>query len=78
MVKSIERRSFLKGSALLAAAAALKPGLAMRKSEQAAHDKYHAMKIPRPEGLLDGEPVLQAPAPESMGVAFAVSADASG
>lgn len=78
MVKSIERRSFLKGSAILAAAAALKPGAAMMKSEQAAHDRYHAMKIPRPEGLLDGEPVLQAPAPESMGVAFAVTALANG
>ena len=29
------------------------------KSEQYAHDKYHAMKVPRPEGLLDGEPVLR-------------------
>ena len=78
MSKSIERRSFLKGSALMAAAAALKPGSAMMKSEQYAHDKYHAMKVPRPEGLLDGEPVLQAPAPESMGVAFAVTALANG
>ena len=74
----IERRSFLKGTALLAAAGVLKPGAGMMKSEQAAYDRYNAMKIPRPEGLLDGSPVLQAPAPDSMGVAFAVTALANG
>ena len=75
---NIERRSFLRGSALLAAAGLLKQGSAMMKSEQAAYDKYNAMVIPRPEGLLDGEPVLQVPAPDSMGVAFAVTALANG
>ena len=75
---NLERRSFLKGTALLAAAGALKPGQAMMKSEQAAYDKYNAMSIPRPDGLLDGEPVLQVPAPDSMGVAFAVTALANG
>ena len=74
----IERRSFLKGTAMLAAVGMLKPGAAMMKSEQAAYDRYNAMKIPRPEGLLDGSPVLQAPAPDSMGVAFAVTALANG
>ena len=75
---NIERRTFLKGSALMAAAGVLKPGKAMMPSEQAAYDRYHALKIPRPEGLLDGAPVLQAPAPTSMGVAFAVTALANG
>ena len=75
---NIERRMFLKGSALVAAAGVLKPGKAMLPSEQAAYDKYNAMVIPRPEGLLDGAPVLQAPAPTSMGVAFAVTALANG
>ena len=73
-----ERRSFLKGAALMAAAGVMKSGAAMMPSEQAAHDRYNALKIPRPEGLLDGEPVLQAPAPDSMGVAFAVTALANG
>ena len=77
-VTNLERRSFLKGTALLAAASVLKPGTAMMASEQAAYDKYNAMVIPRPEGLLDGEPVLQVPAPDSMGVAFAVTALANG
>ena len=75
---NLERRSFLKGTALLAAAGVLRPGQAMLKSEQAAYDKYNAMVVPRPEGLLDGEPVLQVPAPDSMGVAFAVTALANG
>jgi len=75
---NIERRTFLKGSALVAAAGVLKPGKAMMPSEQAAYDKYNAMVVPRPEGLLDGEPVLQAPAPTTMGVAFAVTALANG
>ena len=77
-VTNLERRSFLKGTALLAAASVLKPGKAMMASEQAAYDRYNAMVIPRPEGLLDGEPVLQVPAPDSMGVAFAVTALANG
>ena len=47
-------------------------------SEQRAYDKYNALAIPRPDGLLDGEPVLQAPAPDSMGVAFAVTALSNG
>ena len=75
---NLERRSFLRGSALLAAAGLLKQGSAMMKDEQAAYDRYNAMVIPRPEGLLDGEPVLQVPAPDSMGVAFAVTALANG
>ena len=72
------RRGFLKGMATLSAIGAVKCGTAMMPSEQAAHDRYHAMVIPRPQGLLEGEPVLQAPAPDSMGVAFAVTALANG
>ena len=72
------RRSFLKGAAVLSAASMLKTGSAMMPAEQAAYDKYNTLVIPRPEGLLDGEPVLQVPAPDSMGVAFAVTALANG
>ena len=77
-MKETNRRTFLKGIATLSAISAVKCGSAMMKSEQAAYDKYNALKIPRPEGLLDGEPVLQTPAPDSMGVAFAVTALANG
>ena len=72
------RRELLKGAAVLSAAGVAKCGQAMMPGEQKAHDKYAAMKIPRPEGLLDGEPALQAPAPDSMGVVFAVTAFANG
>ncbi len=75
---NLERRSFLKGTALLAAAGLLEKGQAMMPSEQAAYDKYNACNVPRPTGLLDGEPVLQVPAPDSMGVAFAVTALSNG
>ena len=74
VMKDTNRRGFLKGVATLSALGAVKCGSAMMPAEQAAYDKYNAMQIPRPEGLLDGEPVLQAPAPDSMGVAFAVTA----
>ena len=77
-MKETNRRTFLKGVATLSAIGAVKCGSAMMKSEQAAYDRYNALKIPRPEGLLDGEPVLQTPAPDSMGVAFAVTALANG
>ena len=72
------RRGFLKAVATLSAVGAAKCGSAMLPAEQAAFDKYNSMVIPRPEGLLDGEPVLQAPAPDSMGVAFAVTALSNG
>jgi predicted phosphodiesterase len=69
---------FLKASALAAVAAPASRAAAMMPDEQAAYDKYNALEIPRPEGLLDGEPVLQVPAPDSMGVAFAVTALSNG
>jgi len=74
----IDRRMFLKASALAAVAAPASRAAAMMPDEQAAYDKYNALEIPRPEGLLDGEPVLQVPAPDSMGVAFAVTALSNG
>ena len=77
-MEETNRRTFLKGIATLSAISAVKCGSAMKKNEQAAYNKYNALKIPRPEGLLDGEPVLQTPAPDSMGVAFAVTALANG
>ncbi len=72
------RRGFIKGLTTLSAVAAAKCGMSMMPEEQEAYDKYNAMVIPRPDGLFDGEPVLQVPAPDSMGVAFAVTALANG
>ena len=77
-MKNTNRRGFLKGVATLSALGAVKCGSAMMPDEQAAYDKYNAMVVPRPEGLLDGEPVLQVPAPDSMGLAFAVTALSNG
>ena len=74
----IERRSFLKGSALVAAAGLVGRAPAMMPTEQAAHDKWNNAPRASGEGLLEGEPVLQAPASDSMGVAFAVTALANG
>ena len=63
----------------MAALAAARHGEAkMNPGEQRAHDTYNAMTIPRPDGILDGEPALFSPAPGSMGVAFAVTAPAAG
>ena len=77
-IKDTNRRGFLKGVATLSALGAVKCGSAMLPDEQAAYDMYNAMVVPRPVGLLDGEPVLQVPAPDSMGLAFAVTALANG
>ncbi|MBR2837259.1 MAG: metallophosphoesterase [Kiritimatiellae bacterium] len=74
----VDRRGLLRGMATLSAIGAAKCGKAMLPAEQAAYDRYNAMVIPRPEGLIEGEPVLQAPAPDSMGVAFAVTDLANG
>ena len=77
-IKDTNRRGFLKGVATLSTLGAVKCGSAMLPDEQAAYDMYNAMVVPRPVGLLDGEPVLQVPAPDSMGLAFAVTALANG
>lgn len=72
---NLERRSFIKGSALLAAMSAVGGVRAagIVNHEQKYHDRWHATQLPVPQKLLDSEPVLQCPAPDSMGVAFAVS-----
>ena len=75
---ALKRRSFLAGSAFLAAAGIAPVAAGMLPSEQAAHDKYKATEVPPPDHLLDSEPVLQVPAPDSVGVAFAVTALAVG
>lgn len=73
------RRGFLKGMAMLSALGAPHcKGEEMLPGEQAAYDMYNAKKMPRPDGILAGEPALQAPAPDSMGVAFAVTTLANG
>lgn len=77
-MNNANRRGFIKGMTTLSMLAAAKCGSAMMPSEQRAYDRYNAMVIPRPDGLLEGEPVLQAPAPDSMGVAFAVTALSNG
>lgn len=72
------RRTFLKAVASLSLAGAAKSASAMMPAEQRAYDAYNAFETARPDGLLDGEPVLQCPAPTSAGVAFAVTALANG
>lgn len=74
----VGRRSFLKGTALVATAGMLKRGGAMLPSEQAAHDMFHAFNVPPAAGLLAGEPALFNPAPTSMDVTIAVTALAAG
>ncbi|MBP5227548.1 MAG: metallophosphoesterase [Kiritimatiellae bacterium] len=69
----IKRRSFLAGSAFLAAAGMAPSASGMLPSEQAAHDKYKATEVPHPDQLLDSESLLQVPAPDSVGVSFAVN-----
>jgi len=72
MQKKIDRRAFLKTAAL--AAASTSAGAAMLPDEQAAWDKWEGAPAPRAAGILSSSPVLQCPAPDSVGVAFSVSA----
>ncbi len=72
------RDTFCGGAAFAATAVLPNVAKAMKPAEQAAHDAYRAMQIPRPEGLLEGEPMLQCPAPDSMGVVLAVTAFSNG
>ena len=67
------RRNFLAGGALLAAGAVAKNASAMLPGEQKAWDAYKASPDVKREGIIDSEPLLQAPAPDSMGVGFAVN-----
>lgn len=57
----------------MAAGAVAKSASAMMPSEQRAWDAYNASPDVRKTGILDSEPFLQAPAPDSMGVGFAVN-----
>jgi anaerobic selenocysteine-containing dehydrogenase len=71
---NVNRRDFLKKSAVAAAAGLTGgAGAAMYPAEQRAHDAHAAMKVVKPEKLLDSEPMLQAATPDSVGVAFAVN-----
>lgn len=74
----MKRRSFLTGSAWLTVSGIVPVASGMLPSEQAAHDKYKATVVPPPGKLLDSEPLLQVPAPDSVGVSFAVNALAVG
>ena len=67
------RRNFLAGGALLAAGTVAKSASAMMPSEQRAWDAYNAAPPVKGVGILDSEPFLQAPAPDSMGVGFTVN-----
>ena len=69
----IGRRNFLAGGALLAAGAVAKNASAMLPGEQKAWDAYKASPDVKREGIIDSEPLLQSPAPDSMGVGFAVN-----
>ena len=75
---TIDRRAFLRTSALAAVTAQAGRALAMLPDEQAAWDKWAGAAIPRPDGILTASPMLQRPAPNSMGVAFAVNALSAG
>ena len=72
------RRNFLAGGALLAAGAVAKNASAMLPGEQMAWDAYRKSPDVKREGIIDSEPLLQAPAPDSMGVGFAVNGMSAG
>jgi phosphodiesterase/alkaline phosphatase D-like protein len=72
------RRNFLAGGALLAAGAVAKNASAMLPGEQKAWDAYKASPDVKREGIIDSEPLLQSPAPDSMGVGFAVNGMSAG
>ena len=72
------RREFISSGAALAVATAGNCAFAMVPSEQAAWDRYKASEQGRSEGVLGSAPFLQVPAPDSMGVVFAVNELANG
>ena len=75
----MNRREFLSGGAMLAAAAVTKKVSAMNPDEQKAWDAYTAAPTLKSDGsIFDSAPFLQVPAPDSMGVAFAVNELANG
>lgn len=75
----MNRREFLSGGAMLAAAAVTGRVSAMNPDEQRAWDAYTAAPTLRSDkSILDSAPFLQVPAPDSMGVVFAVNELANG
>ena len=75
MTEKIDRREFLKGSALAVAAAGT--GCAMAGAQKGGPIQS-CSQFPVPCSLIASAPVLQNAAETSIGVSFAVSADASG
>ena len=75
---NMDRRAFLKTTALAAVTTQTGRTFSMTPSEQAAWDKWKATAVPHPSGILTASPVLQCPAPTSMGVAFAVNRISAG
>lgn len=73
------RKDFIKvvGAAGFVSSASVVQGK-MRPDEQEAHDIYGRFHVDNCMGLLDSAPFLQIPAADSVGVAFAVNALASG
>jgi hypothetical protein len=70
---AIDRRKFIGSAALLAAGIVTKDSHAMMPSEQAAWNAYKAAPDVKREGMLDSEPLLHSPAPDSMGIGIAVT-----
>ena len=78
MSTGMNRREFLKGSALAVAAATSGCVTADAKDDPAALSTKHQALGTAPQTLIASAPVLQNAAETSVGVSFAVSADASG
>ena len=78
MNKSINRRQFIKGSALAVAAVGTGCATTDTRDDSAALSTKHQAPSTAPQALLASAPVLQNAAETSIGVSFAVSADASG
>ena len=74
----MNRREFLKGGALAVAAAGTGCATANIKDDSAALSTQHQALSTAPQALIASAPVLQNAAETSVGVSFAVSADASG
>jgi hypothetical protein len=69
----INRRKFIGSAALLAVGTVARESRAMLPSEQQAWDAYKAAPDVRRAGMLDSEPLLHSPAPDSMGIGVAVT-----
>ena len=78
MSKGLNRREFLKDSALAVAAATSGCVTANTEDDSTALSTKHPAPGTAPQALIASAPVLQNAAETSVGVSFAVSADASG